>query len=117
MNKKWMKAAQRYEAAQQPGFEPRKKRERVQPKASDTLAGFMANGDGEAARKLLAASKREICLGYSETAMSRTTAVVLDGEGLKTHSGIVGMAAAYSQEKPERKPVDASEAVKLLKTF
>ena len=114
--KEWLKAAERYEAAKQPGFKPRKKRPAPE-KSPSTLATFMANGEGEAARKLLAASGGDICLGYSETVMSRTIAVIIDGEGLKTHSGVVGMAAVYTQEKPEQKSIDNAEAMRLLKSF
>lgn len=116
MQKDWLKAAERYEAAKQPGFKPRNKRPGPE-KPLVTLASFMANGEGEAARKLLTASGRDICLGYSETVMSQTNSVVLDGEGLKTHSGVVGMAAAYSKEPPRRAPIDANEAIRLLESF
>lgn len=116
MNQKWLKAAERYDAAKQPGFKPRKKRTEPE-KAPSSLAAFMANGDGEAARKLLGSSGQEICLGYSEAVMSRTMAVVIDGDGLKTHSGVVGMAAAYSKEEPKREPIDAQKALELLRSF
>jgi len=116
MNQKWLRAAERYEAARQPGFKARKKRpEPVTTPAS--LEAFMANGEGAAAKRLLAMSGKEICLGYSETVMSRTLAVVIDGEGLKTHRGMVGMAAAYSKEEPVRELIDARRALVLLKDF
>jgi hypothetical protein len=114
--KNWLKAAERYEAAKQPEFKARKKRSEPD-KASPSFAAFMANGEGAAAQKLLAASGHKICLGYSETVMSRAMAVIIDGEGLKTHSGLVGMAAAYTKEKPEQKPIDAAKALELLKSF
>lgn len=114
--KDWLKAAERYESAKKPGFRPRKKRPEPE-KLPSSLASFLANGNGEAARKLLAASGQDICLGYSETVMSKTTAVIFDGEGLKTHSGVVGMAAVYSKEEPRRELIDAEKALALLRCF
>lgn len=116
MKKQWLRAAERYEAASQPGFRARKKRP-LPPTAHISLQSFLANGEGEAARKLLAASSQEICLGYSESIMSRTIAVILDGDGLKTHSGLVGMAAVYSKEEPKREVIDATKALDLLRSF
>lgn len=116
MSQKWIKAAKRYKASKEPGFKPRRKRV-PQEKPRATLASFMANGSWEAATRLLAAAGREICLGYSEEVMSRTSAVIIDGEGLKSHSGVVGMAAAYSGEKPRQKLIDAAQAILMLKSF
>ncbi len=116
MTKKWLEAAERYEAAKQPGFKTRKRRPESE-KTSPSFVAFMSNGEGEAAQKLLAASGQEICLGYSEAVMSRTVAVILDGEGLKSHSGMVGMAAAYSKEEPHQAFIDAEKALELLKSF
>jgi len=112
----WLKAAERYQASKQPDFKPRRKRAK-QEKAAPTLEHFMANNEGDAAKKLLAAAGQVICLGYSEAVMSRTVAVVIDGDGLKTYSGVVGMAAAYSEEEPERNPIDAARALELLRSF
>ncbi len=116
MSQNWLKAAERYKAAKQPGFKARKPRSEPK-KAPVSLASFLANGEGEAARTLLAAAGQDICLGYSEAVMSRTVAVVIDGEGLKTHSGLVGMAAAYSKEKPKYEPIGPAEALDLLRSF
>jgi len=116
MTQKWIKAAERYEAAEKPNFKPRKKR-KTPEKPPATLASFIANGSWEAAAKLLAAANREICLGYSEVVMSRTSAVIIDGEGLKRHTGVVGMAAAYSKEKPEQELIDAERAILMLESF
>ena len=116
MTQKWIKAAERYEASKQPGFKPSQKR-KAPEKPRATLESFMANGSWEAATKLLAAADREICLGYSETVMSRTAAVIIDGEGLKCHSGVVGMAAAYTKEKPEQELIDAARAISMLRSF
>jgi len=116
MTQKWIKAAERYDASKKPGFKPRRKRS-VPEKPRATLASFMANGSWEAATKLLAAADREICLGYSEAVMSRTSAVIIDGEGLKSHSGVVGMAAAYTNEKPQQEPIDAALAISMLESF
>lgn len=116
MNQRWLKAAQRYDAAKEPGFKSRKKR----PKTAEvhpSLAAFMANGEGEAACKLLCSSGQEICLGYSESVMSRTLAVIIDGEGLKTHSGVVGIAAAYTTEDSRQVSIDAERALELLRSF
>lgn len=114
-NTKWLKAAERYEASKQPDFKPHRKRATEKPRA--TLASFMANGSWKAATKLLAAAGQDICLGYSETVMSQTSAVIIDGEGLKTHSGMVGAAAAYSSEKPKQELIDADRAISLLNSF
>lgn len=114
MSVTWTKAAARYQAAQQPG------RRKHQPPPGHTkglLAAFMAGSEGVAARKLLAAADREICLGYSETFSSMTTAVVFTADGLKTHTGVVGMAAAYSKDEPTRKTVTATKALKLLRDW
>jgi hypothetical protein len=116
MNNRWFKAAERYEAAKQPDFKVRKKR--PEPKEiPESLASFLANGEGETARKLLAASGRDICLGYSEAVMSRTTAVIIDGEGLKTYSGVVGMAAAYTKETPRKAFIKVADALDFLRSF
>jgi hypothetical protein len=116
MKQDWVKAAERYEAAKQPGFKPRKKRAE-ENKPPVTLASFLANGEGEAARKLLAASEQDICLGYSETVMSRTASVVLDGDGLKRVCGIVGVAAAYTTEKPTHEAINTVTAMQMLRQF
>lgn len=116
MTKSWVKAAERYEAAKQPGFKARKKRSK-QEKPVPTLAEFLANGEGAAALKLLAVSGQEICLGCSQATMGHTTEVILSGEGLKSHSGMVGVAAAYSKDKPVRDPLDVPRALELLRSF
>jgi streptomycin 6-kinase len=114
--KKWLDAAKRYEASNQPGFKARKKRP-SKPQGNQTLEQFMQNGEGEAAKKLLAASKNWILLGESEKAMGRTTSVALTSEGLVRSSQVVGMAAAYTKEKPQQAPVDAKEAMELIERF
>ncbi|MDA8596925.1 hypothetical protein N9L26_01165 [Candidatus Pacebacteria bacterium] len=116
MTHKWIKAAERYEASKKPVFKTRRKRAAPE-KPRATLASFMANGSWEAATKLLAAADLQICLGYSEAAMSRTSAVIIDGEGLKRHSGVVGMAAAYTSEKPRQEPINAAQAISMLENF
>lgn len=116
MTQKWIKAAKRYDAAKKPDFKQRRKRNAPE-KPRSTLASFMANGSWKVATKLLAAADREICLGYSEAAMSRTSAVIIDGDGLKRHSGIVSMAAAYTSEKPEQEMIGAARAISMLESF
>ena len=116
MTQKWINAARRYEASKLPGYKARKQRTRPK-KSRATLASFMASGSWEAALKLLAVADRSICLGYSETVMSRTSAVIIDGQGLKSHSGVVGMAAAYTNEKPKQELIDADRAILMLGSF
>jgi len=112
----WLKAAERYKVSKQPGFKPHRKRA-GQEKPTPTLEQFMANNEGDAAKKLLAAAGQEIYLGHREAMLSKTVAVVIDGEGLKILTGLVGMAAAYSKEGPKREPIDASRALELLRGF
>jgi hypothetical protein len=116
MLKDWVRAAERYKAAKQPGFKPRKKRPEPE-KPPVTLASFLTNGEGAAALKLLKAAETHICLGYSKAVMSRVTSVILDGDGLKKLSGLIGMAGAYSKEKPEHEAIDPERAMKLLRDF
>lgn len=115
MKKQWLKAAERYEKSKRPGFKARKRPKKKPGPA--TLGEFLSNGEGEAARMLLKSSGQDICLGYSETVMSRTIAVVLDGDGLRTHGGVVGVAAAYTVEKPTGDPIDAPKAIEMLRSF
>lgn len=114
--KKWLKAAERYIAAKKPGFKPRKKRAKKE-KPVPTLAQFMASEEGEAARKLLAAVGTYILLGESEKVMSSTVSVSLDGEGLKRSNQVVGVAAAYTDKKPQQEVIHANEAEELLEEF
>ena len=113
---KWLKAAERYEAAELPGVRPRKKRS-VPEKAIPSFAEFMASNEGEAGRRLLAASRREICLGYSESFMSETTSVLFTGRGLRALTGVVGEAAAYSKKEAVQTPIDVQKALDLLRGF
>jgi hypothetical protein len=110
----WLDAAAAYEAAKQPGYV---RPQPAPPEPPETLSGFMASDKGEAAKKLLAAANTWILLGESESAMSRTTSVAMDGEGLKRSHQVVGMAAAFSKEKAEIVTIDAEEALELLRSF
>ncbi len=114
--KKWLDAAAWYEAAKKRGFKPRKKRAKKE-KPIPTLAQFMASSEGEAARKLLAAVGTYILLGESEKIMGSTVSVSLDGEGLKRSGQVVGLAAVYTEEKPQKEVIYAHDAVELLATF
>lgn len=114
--KKWLKAAERYIAAKQPGFKARKKRPKKE-KPIPTLAQFMASDEGEAARKLLAAVGTYVLLGESEKIMGETVSVSLDGDGLKRSSQVVGLAAAYTEKKPQQEVIHAHEALELLEKF
>jgi hypothetical protein len=116
MNTKWLEAAARYEAArdQKPSFTSRGPTAQEEP--VPTLAQFLANGEGEAARKLLAAAGRDIRLGYT-TCSSRTTVVILDAGGFKTVTGLEGLSAAFTDEKPKHNPIEPARALELVRTF
>jgi hypothetical protein len=111
----WLDAAAAYEAAKQPGVVSTKPAPPPPPRPTQ-LGEFMAQ-HGEAAKRLLAAANTWVLLGESEAAMSMTTSVALDGEGLKRSHQVVGMSAAYSKNEPEIAPIEPAEAVELLTSF
>lgn len=119
---KWLKAAEKYDAAKRPEFKPPAK---VPPKPAPPkppvsppmLASFVASPEFDTAKRLLAASKQFILLGESEQVMSRTVSVAIDGDGLKRSYQMTGMAAAYSKEPSVQSPIDVAEALELLKSF
>lgn len=90
---------------------------RKAPEAIPTLKEWGLSNEGLAALSLLGAADREICVGYSETFMSRTDALVLKPEGMCSHSGVVGMAAAYTQEEPTSKLVTSEDAVRMAISY
>lgn len=76
-----------------------------------SLEEWWDSAEGLTARELLKEAQTEILLGYSEAFMSRTQSVVLTADGCLSHSGIVGIAAAYTTEEPQREIITLREAV------
>lgn len=119
----WKAATARYKEAEEratgsPTEPPKPARVNLKPpEPAQTLRQFVDSPDGRAARELLAASGRWILLAESEAAMSRSTSVVFDGEGLKKSHQVVGMAAAYTKEIPTAVLIDSSEALELIDSF
>jgi|SRR3989344_2255023 len=116
---KWIEAANRYRASKQPGFKKRRKPQKdvfvVQRWGG--LEEFVKSDDGKAAKELLGAANTYVILSESETMMSQTTSVCLDGDGLCLSTQVVGMAAAYTEQKPEKKSVDVDEALENIRDF
>jgi hypothetical protein len=112
MTNKWLEAAARYKAAKQPSFRSRPEAEKPVP----TLAEFLANDEGKAARKLLAAMSEQVRLGY-DTSKSGTTVVILDADGLKTCSGERSAGGIFVGEQPAYIPIEPTKAVELIRTF
>jgi hypothetical protein len=115
MTQKWIKAAERYKASNE--SDQKSRREQAFSKKPGAFASFVASNNWNDAIQLLAAANRTICLGYSEVFLSQTTAVIIDGEGLKSHTGVVGLAAAYIKEKPKQRLITAADAISMLASF
>jgi len=116
---KWVEAANRYRASKQPGFRKRRKSQRdvLVVQRWSSLEEFMKSDDCKAAKELLEAAHTYVILSESETMMSQTTSVCLDGDGLCLSTQVVGMAAAYTEQKPEKKSVDVDEALENIRDF
>lgn len=111
--KNWLEAAVRYEAAKKSGFKARKKPAPKQ-QTTPTLKEFLTSEEGKSGMKLLTAAGTYIPLGETEPAMSRSCTISLDGTGLVRSVQVVGMAAAYSKEKPELTAISVPDAMKTL---
>ena len=116
---KWVEAANRYRASKQPGFKKRRKPQKdvLVVQKWGGLKEFMESDDGKAAKELLGAAHTYVILSESERMMSQTTSVCLDGDGLCLSTQVVGMAAAYTEQKPERQSVDVDEALQNIRDF
>ena len=112
---RWFKAAEEY----------RKQPEQRASKATAvavleeplTLSKFLESEDGKAAMDLLKAAGGYILIAESEAIMSRSASVSLDGNGLQTSYQTVGMAAAYTTQKPTLKPVSTDEAMEMIREY
>lgn len=76
-----------------------------------TLKEFIGSKEWDAALRLLRKKKQEITLATSEVIASQAGHVVLDHEGFKLWSGVVGEAAVYTQQKPTVKTLTTAEEV------
>ncbi len=115
--RKWLEASKRYEAAKKPGFKKRRKPKLAKELRLPSLREFMGSKDGESALALLKASEQYILLGESETVMSRSCSISLDGDGLQRCVQVTGMSSIYSKEKPTKEKVTAEEALENLRDF
>ncbi len=109
--KKWETAARRYELhAQKQKLEPKI----VLPvEASLSFQQWLDSEEGKAARLLLHNANREIVVGYTDPVNGQTAAAVFAATSRIRHVGVVGLAAAYTKEEPERTYLTNEEFVRL----
>ncbi len=82
-----------------------------------TLAEFMVSPVGVEVVAKFKAADTYMLLAESDAIMSQTGSVSIDGDGLKHSVQVVGMAAAYTKQKPEYRILDVEEALELIREY